>query len=115
MGRYTGLLGLAAITKLPFLLFGLYYAVRGRWAVVAGAIDPLLLQAQGPLRRAGLVHRAEAFLLEVLTAGHVGAFTCLADRQPLAGEVLVGALDGAEGAVPGASQFADGRQAVAGL
>jgi hypothetical protein len=30
------LLGLAAITKLPFLLFGLYYAVRGRWAVVAG-------------------------------------------------------------------------------
>ncbi|HMN58732.1 MAG TPA: substrate-binding domain-containing protein [Anaerolinea sp.] len=49
---------------------GLAVSQAGKGTHVAGTIDPLLLQAQGPLRRAGLVHRAEAFLLEVLTAGH---------------------------------------------
>lgn len=32
------LLGAAALLKLPLLLFGIYYALRGRWRVVAGGL-----------------------------------------------------------------------------
>ncbi len=49
---------------------GLVVSQAGKGTHVAGKIAPHLLQAQGPLRRANLVHRAESFLLEVLTAGH---------------------------------------------
>jgi molybdate-binding protein/DNA-binding transcriptional regulator YhcF (GntR family) len=48
---------------------GLVVSQAGKGTHVAGRIDPHLLQSYGPLRRAGLVHRAEAFLLEVLTSG----------------------------------------------
>ena len=37
------LLGIAAVIKLPLLLFGVYYAARGRWRVVAGGATVLLL------------------------------------------------------------------------
>jgi putative molybdopterin biosynthesis protein len=46
---------------------GLVRGQRGRGTVVVGAGQPA---QETPLRRAELVHRAEAFLLEVLTAGH---------------------------------------------
>lgn len=46
---------------------GLVSSRRGRGTFVAGAGPQA---AQTPLRRASLVHRAEAFLLEVLTAGY---------------------------------------------
>jgi len=48
---------------------GLLVSRAGKGTQVAGNIDPLLMRAQGPLRRASLVHQAEAFLLEALTAG----------------------------------------------
>lgn len=46
---------------------GLIQSRPGKGSFVVGG--PILDQAT-PLRRAGLVHRAEAFLLEALTAGH---------------------------------------------
>jgi molybdate-binding protein/DNA-binding transcriptional regulator YhcF (GntR family) len=49
---------------------GLVVSQAGKGTHVAGRIDPRHLQAQAPLRRAELVHRAESFLLEVLTAGY---------------------------------------------
>lgn len=49
---------------------GLLVSRAGRGTVVAGEMDPAPLRAQEPLRRAGLVHRAEGFLLESLAAGH---------------------------------------------
>jgi molybdate-binding protein/DNA-binding transcriptional regulator YhcF (GntR family) len=48
---------------------GLLVSRAGKGTVVAGKIDPLLMRAPGPLRTASLVHQAEAFLLEALTAG----------------------------------------------
>lgn len=48
---------------------GLVISRAGKGTHVAGNIDPVMMQSQGPLRRATLVHRAEDFLLEVLTAG----------------------------------------------
>jgi len=48
---------------------GLVNSRAGKGTHVAGNIDPVMMQSQGPLRRATLVHRAEDFLLEVLTAG----------------------------------------------
>jgi putative molybdopterin biosynthesis protein len=48
---------------------GLVVSRPGKGTLVAGSIDPLLMRAQGPLRRASLVHKADAFLLEALTAG----------------------------------------------
>ncbi len=49
---------------------GLVVSRSGKGTQVAGAIIPAQAQAQVPLRRAMLVNRTEAFLLEVLTAGH---------------------------------------------
>ncbi|GAP13388.1 periplasmic molybdate-binding protein [Longilinea arvoryzae] len=49
---------------------GLVISRAGKGTHVASNIDPALMQSQGPLRRATLVHRAEEFLLEVLTAGY---------------------------------------------
>lgn len=46
-------------------------------------VDSLPRQDETPLRRAGLVHRAEAFLLEVLTAGYSPADVEGAVRQAL--------------------------------
>ncbi len=48
---------------------GLVVSRAGKGTVVAGSIDPLLMSSQGPLRRASLVHKADAFLLEAMTAG----------------------------------------------
>jgi molybdate-binding protein/DNA-binding transcriptional regulator YhcF (GntR family) len=48
---------------------GLVVSRTGKGTLVAGHIDPLLMQGQGPLRRASLVHKADVFLLEALTAG----------------------------------------------
>jgi molybdate-binding protein/DNA-binding transcriptional regulator YhcF (GntR family) len=48
---------------------GLVVSRTGKGTAVAGHIDPLLIQGQGPLRRASLVHKADGFLLEALTAG----------------------------------------------
>ncbi|HEX9674856.1 MAG TPA: substrate-binding domain-containing protein [Anaerolineales bacterium] len=45
---------------------GLVVSRHGRGTQVTGEQEPV---AEEPLRRAGLVHRAEAFLLEALTAG----------------------------------------------
>jgi len=44
---------------------------------------PLALQAETPLRRAALVHRAEAFLLEVLSTGYQIAEIEIAVQQAL--------------------------------
>lgn len=49
---------------------GLVISRAGKGTHVASNIDPVMMQSQGPLRRATLVHRAEEFLLEVLTAGY---------------------------------------------
>ncbi len=49
---------------------GLVISRAGKGTHVASNIDPSMMQSQGPLRRATLVHRAEEFLLEVLTAGY---------------------------------------------
>ena len=49
---------------------GLVVSRAGKGTQVAGAIIPAQAQTQAPLRRAMLVNRTEAFLLEVLTAGH---------------------------------------------
>jgi molybdate-binding protein/DNA-binding transcriptional regulator YhcF (GntR family) len=49
---------------------GLVISRAGKGTHVAGNLDPQMMQSQGPLRRATLVHRAEEFLLEVLTAGY---------------------------------------------
>lgn len=49
---------------------GLVISRAGKGTHVASNIDPHMMQSQGPLRRATLVHRAEEFLLEVLTAGY---------------------------------------------
>lgn len=46
---------------------GLAESRPGKGTFVAGGFA---ITRSGPLRRAGLVHRAEAFLLEALTAGH---------------------------------------------
>ena len=46
---------------------GLAVSRPGKGTFVAGGMP---LERAAPLRRAGLVHRAEAFLLEALTAGH---------------------------------------------
>lgn len=48
---------------------GLLVSQAGKGTRVAGSIDPRLMQARGPLRRANLVQKADAFLLEALTAG----------------------------------------------
>ncbi len=48
---------------------GLLVSQAGKGTRVAGRIDPQLMQAQGPLRRASLVQKADAFLLEAITAG----------------------------------------------
>lgn len=48
---------------------GLVTSRAGKGTHVAGGIDPVMMQSQGTLRKATLVHRAEEFLLEVLTAG----------------------------------------------
>lgn len=48
---------------------GLVISRAGKGTHVSGSIDPLMMQSQEPLRRATLVHSAEKFLLEVLTAG----------------------------------------------
>jgi molybdate-binding protein/DNA-binding transcriptional regulator YhcF (GntR family) len=42
----------------------------GKGTHVSSRLDPQRLQMQAPLRRAGMVHRAESFLLESLTAGY---------------------------------------------
>src|ERR1041384_2156288 len=39
------LLGLCAIVKLPLLLYGVYFALRGRWRVVAGGAISIALAA----------------------------------------------------------------------
>lgn len=49
---------------------GLLVSRAGRGTQVAGAVPQAKAQAQGTMRRASLVNRAEAFLLEVLTAGY---------------------------------------------
>ena len=48
---------------------GLVVSQAGKGTRVSGGIDPELMRAQGPLRRANLVQKADAFLLEALTAG----------------------------------------------
>ncbi len=48
---------------------GLVTSRAGRGTYVAGRIEASHVPSQASLRRARLVHRAEAFLLEVLTAG----------------------------------------------
>ena len=48
---------------------GLVVSQAGKGTHVAGRSTRASSRRSGPLRRAGLVHRAEAFLLEVLTAG----------------------------------------------
>src|SRR5512135_3195149 len=49
---------------------GLLVSRAGKGTRVAGAIPAADVQAQPALRRAGLVHRCEGFLLETLTAGY---------------------------------------------
>jgi molybdate-binding protein/DNA-binding transcriptional regulator YhcF (GntR family) len=49
---------------------GLVISQAGRGTQVSGAIPPARAQEQSTLRRAQLVHRSEAFLLEALTAGY---------------------------------------------
>ncbi len=49
---------------------GLLVSRAGRGTQVAGVVPQAKTQAQGTLRRANLVNRAEAFLLETLTAGY---------------------------------------------
>jgi molybdate-binding protein/DNA-binding transcriptional regulator YhcF (GntR family) len=49
---------------------GLVISQAGKGTHVSGQLDPSRIQAQVPLRRAQMVHRAEAFLLESITAGY---------------------------------------------
>jgi molybdate-binding protein/DNA-binding transcriptional regulator YhcF (GntR family) len=49
---------------------GLVESHKGRGSHVTSKSPGSFVDAAQPLRRAGLVHRAEAFLLEALTAGH---------------------------------------------
>src|SRR6266498_3447683 len=49
---------------------GLIVSQAGRGTQVAGVIPRAKVQSQGSLRRANLVHRSEAFLLEAMTAGY---------------------------------------------
>ncbi|HPH95044.1 MAG TPA: substrate-binding domain-containing protein [Anaerolineaceae bacterium] len=49
---------------------GLVISRAGRGTHVASELDLCTPQVRLPLRRAGIVHRAEAFLLEALTAGY---------------------------------------------
>ena len=49
---------------------GLLVSQAGRGTRVAGSIPAARLQTQETLRRANLVHRSEAFLLEAITAGY---------------------------------------------
>jgi putative molybdopterin biosynthesis protein len=49
---------------------GLIESHKGRGSHVTSTPIASSLRAEQPLRRAALVHRAEAFLLEALTAGH---------------------------------------------
>lgn len=48
---------------------GLLVSQAGKGTRVAGSIDPQLMQTQGPLRRASLVQKADAFVLEAVAAG----------------------------------------------
>ena len=48
---------------------GLLVSRAGKGTRVAGRIDPQMMQAQGPLRRASLVQKADAFLLEAIASG----------------------------------------------
>jgi molybdate-binding protein/DNA-binding transcriptional regulator YhcF (GntR family) len=49
---------------------GLILSQAGRGTQVAGAIPPSKNSSQNTLRKASLVHRSEAFLLEAMTAGY---------------------------------------------
>jgi putative molybdopterin biosynthesis protein len=49
---------------------GLLTSRAGRGTLVTGAVTSGDVQSRGVLRRAGLVHRCEGFLLEALTAGY---------------------------------------------
>lgn len=49
---------------------GLIVSRPGRGTHVSGQIDKVQILASGPLRKATLVHKAESFLLEVLTSGY---------------------------------------------
>ena len=49
---------------------GLVISQIGKGTHVSGQINPQRIQSQAPLRRANMVHRAETFLLESLTAGY---------------------------------------------
>lgn len=49
---------------------GLVTSLPGRGTQVAGGISRARTLSEGALRKAGLVHRSEAFLLEALTAGY---------------------------------------------
>ncbi|MCC6146665.1 MAG: GntR family transcriptional regulator [Anaerolineaceae bacterium] len=49
---------------------GLITSQAGRGTHVSRQIDQAQILAHGPLRKAALVHKAEAFLLEVLTSGY---------------------------------------------
>lgn len=49
---------------------GLIISQAGKGTHVSRQIDQAQILARGPLRKATLVHKAEAFLLEVLTAGY---------------------------------------------
>ncbi len=49
---------------------GLVVSQAGKGTHVSSQLDLKRLRSRAPLRRAGMVHRAEAFLLEMLTAGN---------------------------------------------
>jgi putative molybdopterin biosynthesis protein len=49
---------------------GLLVSQAGKGTHISGQLDLHALQAQSPLRLANMVHRAEAFLLDSLTAGY---------------------------------------------
>jgi putative molybdopterin biosynthesis protein len=49
---------------------GLVTSLPGRGTQVAGGISASRIQSESALRKAGLVHSSEAFLLETLTAGY---------------------------------------------
>jgi len=52
---------------------GLLVSQAGRGTRVAGTVSPLASQSNETLRRAALVNKAEAFLLETITAGYIPA------------------------------------------
>jgi hypothetical protein len=58
--RWAGaLLALAAVLKLPLLLLGLYFAIKGRWRVVAGFASALMGVAAASLLYAGWTSHVE--------------------------------------------------------